>query len=390
MAGCISAGRGAIVTIFEKQKKIARKVTATGNGRCNISNANLTLSRYHGDKDFAGKIFKEFGLRETRDFFSSIGLPFIEEKNGKLYPASLQASSVVRMFEYELKKRGIELLLHRRVERVIPQKNGIKIVTAGREEHIFDHVVLSAGSPANSSVGSSGIGYEIAKDLGHRVIEPFPAILPINISKKIFHRLQGVKWDTSVTVCVNGRVVEKSNGELLFTPFGVSGPSALDVSRSVNEAAVHGIHAEICLDFFPDKKLGEVREMIETAFCDSEKPAVLALCGILKERMPEVMMELAGMGDGPCGGISGKKRDRLANIMKNCVMTPGEPRGFAEAVVAAGGIDTSEVDPETMQSKKLKRLYITGEVLDIDGDSGGYNLQFAWSTGAIAGRSAAV
>lgn len=377
------------VVLYEKEKKAGRKLLVTGNGRCNISNMHADHTRYHGhNPGFVRNVLSAFSVQDTISFFESIGIPFIEEEDGKLFPASLQASIVTKVFEYELARKNVETRAHRRIDKIIPEGGRFRLVTAGMEEDVFDSVIMSCGSCAFPSVGASSAGYELAAGLKHRVFDPFPVILPLNIPAKAVHRMQGVKWDCGLRVILDGRVLAESEDELLFTPYGISGPAALKVSRHVNEKVIAGLSPEISVDFFPGYELPHVQHLVQTVTSDSAKKLSFAMMGILKEHMPGVILELSGFNpDMRCGALSPDEKNRLAQVLKDFRMRPGRPRDFGEAVAAAGGVDVSQINPSTMESKIVRGLYITGELLDIDGDSGGYNLQFAWSTGAIAGRA---
>jgi len=387
MAACFAAAQGTRVTVYEKQKKTGRKLLATGNGRCNITNSLIDPARYHGHNPrFVQNIFSRFGLDDTITFFESIGIPLIEESAGKMFPASLQASSVQQILEYEAVKRGVDIQLHRKIDRIIPGKKGIRLITAGREEHTADAAVLAMGSCASPQLGAAKDVYDIPRALGHTIHEPFPAIVPLNIPLRALHRLEGIKWDCRIEARIGGSAAAKSEGELLFTKYGISGPAALDISRAANDAASSRQQCEICIDLFPGRSEEELRELLQSLFSDGTKTLAFSLRGILKERMPEVLGTIAGIDPyRKTATISkGEIRD-LAAVMKHLTLDTGEPRSFNDAVVAAGGVEVSEINPATMESRIAKGLYITGELLDIDGDTGGFNLQFAWSTGAIAG-----
>jgi predicted Rossmann fold flavoprotein len=389
MAACFAAGEDRSVVVYEKQKKIGRKILVSGNGRCNISNRNISVEKYHGRNPlFVRNVFSRFGPDETMEFFKSIGLPLVEENNGKLFPASLQSSTVVRLLEYELERRGVEIQTHRKIERIAGSESGLQLVTAGHEKEEFDSVILAAGSCAFTPAGGSSDGYELARQAGHTVIEPFPAILPVNIPLKIIHRLQGVKWDCSAAVTVEGKVLVETEGEILFTAYGISGPAGLDISRAVNESLSRKITPFITIDLFPACTGSELEELLESLWTDGSRIVSFSLIGILKNPMPDVLLRMADVDPSlPVRDLSGSNKKKIAGILKNLVLEPGKPRGFNEAVVAAGGVDVNEINPATMESRKMKHLHLTGELLDIDGDSGGYNLQFAWSTGAIAGMA---
>lgn len=377
------------VTLFEKQKKTGRKILVTGNGRCNITNRYISPERYHGhNPGFVNEIFSRFGLSETEKFFRSIGIPFIEESEGKLFPASLQASLIPKVFLYELTRRNVDIRLHRKIEKIIPGKNMFRLITAGKEEEFFDSVILSCGSCAFPSSGGTRSGYELAADLGHTIHEPFPVILPINIPIKTLHTLQGIKWDCRVKVIYKDRTIAESLDELLFTAYGISGPASLKVSRYVNELILSGNVPEISLDFFPSMESEELTGIVEELLRDSGKKTSFALLGILKERMPEAILSLSGIDhEIRCGNLSETEKTKILSLLKDFRIKPGKPRGFEEAVAAAGGVSVEEIDPSTMESRILRNLFITGELLDVDGDSGGFNLQFAWSTGALAGKA---
>lgn len=389
LTAALMASEKCSVVVFEKQKKIGRKILITGNGRCNISNTGIDAARYHGhNPGFVNNIFSKFGLSETEDFFRSIGVPFIEEDDGKLFPASLQASLIPKVFEYELTARGVEIRLHRRIEKIIPQKKGFRVITAGMEEEEFDSVILSCGSCAYPQTGASRGGYELAHSLGHTVYEPFPVITPINVPLKALHRLQGIKWDCGVKVYLGRKVIAESCDELLFTAYGISGPAALKVSRWVNEGVLKNEIPEIAIDFFPQLSKNELRDMVVLLLEDKKKKLGFSLLGILKERVPDVLLSVSGIDpEKKNGSVTEKEIETILSALKSFRIEPGKSRGFDEAVAAAGGVSVDEIDPATMESKLVKGVYITGELLDIDGDSGGFNLQFAWSTGAIAGMS---
>jgi len=389
MAACFAAGGGNEVVIFEKQKKIGRKILVSGNGRCNISNRNLSVDKYHGrNTRFVHNVFGRFGLEETTGFFSSIGLPLVEEKNGKLFPASLQSSTVVRILEYELSRKNVEVRTHRKIDRIGRSGKAFTLVTAGHEEESFDSVILAAGSCACPPAGGSRDGYDLAAQMKHAVHEPFPAILPITIPLKIVHRLQGIKWDCALSVVNKGSMTASSMGELLFTAYGISGPASLDISRAVNEALAGNGEPSILIDLFPDYGDHELEHLLDSLWSDGSKPVSFSLIGIMKTPMPDVILRIAGIDpDRKVGDLASKERKKLLHTLKNLALVPGKPRGFNEAVVAAGGVNVDEINPSTMESRIVPGLYITGELLDIDGDSGGYNLQFAWSTGAIAGMA---
>lgn len=390
IAAHFAASAGSRVTLFERQKAIGRKLLVTGNGRCNISNTGIDESRYHGrNPRFTRAVFSRFGLDETREFFASIGIPFVEEELGRLFPASLQASTVTRVFEHELAALGVDVRLHRKIDRIVPQGDMLRVVTAGREEDRFDAVILAAGSCAYPQVGGSRSGYELAASLGHRVHEPFPAIVPLTIPLKALHRLEGIKRDCALELQSGRKVLARAEGELLFTRYGLSGPAALDLSRAVNERAVSGSRAQIVIDLFPHYSAADLSALLDSLFARGDRELSFCLSGILHHRIPEVLLGIAGIDPrAKAGRLNAAVRKKISSVLKSLRLDFGPPRSFSEAVVAAGGVDVDELSQSSCESKIVRNLYMTGELLDIDGDSGGFNLQFAWSTGALAGMAA--
>jgi len=375
------------VTLFEKQGKLGRKIATTGNGRCNITNQNLNPDKYYSkDPNFIKKVLAEFGLDKTKKFFQKIGLPFLEGEQGKLYPASWQAITVVNLLSYQLKKKRVEVKLNRQIEKIDLDKKRFKLTTTGKETYFFDKVILATGSQAHPPIGGSKKGYELSSSLGHKINPPFPAILPLNIPLKILHRLQGIKWNCLLTVKNKNEIITSFKGELLFTGYGLSGPAALSISRSVNELILKNQVPEIIVDFFPKVSEVDLLKKFNLLWHDKEKKVSFSLLGIINDKIAEILLSIAGFESNlRVKNLTEVEKNRIIKIFKGLSLSPGKPRSFNEAVVAAGGVETSEVNPTNMESKIVKNLYLTGELLDVDGQSGGYNLQFAWSSGALAG-----
>ncbi len=388
MAACFASSHARVI-IFEKQKMPGRKILATGNGRCNISNRNLDASRFYGkNPDFVNNVFGAFGLDKTEPFFSSIGIPFAEGKDGRLFPASFQASAVQKMLSFEAQKRGAEIMLHRRIDTIVPKKKALVLITAGREYHHFDSVILAAGSCAYPQLGGSDAGYALAASLGHTIAPLIPAIVPLNATPKALHRLEGIKWDCTLIARYQHTTIASSTGEVLFTKYGLSGPATLEISTAVNRAIIAGKEVEIFIDFFPALTPDELSAHFQTLFAETSKPLALCLAGIIKERIAEIVLPLAGKDPFAfAGSLRTEEIPGLVKIFKHLRVIPGKPRPFSDAMVASGGVYTDEINPSTMESRIVQGLFITGELLDITGTSGGYNLQFAWSTGAIAGMN---
>lgn len=376
------------VTIFEKENKLGKKILISGNGRCNISNSNISYKNYNGNNTkVINNIFSKFSPEDTRDFFQSIGIPFKEEKNGKLFPSSLQSSTVTKILQYELKSAGVIIKLETSITKITKMTNGFNLKTKDSFEK-FDSVILATGGRSYPKLGGNTLGYKMAKSFNHNIYNQFPAILPLNIPLKSLHKLQGIKWDCAVKVLENNKIINSSKGELLFTAYGISGPATLDISRTVNEKIIQQKNIQISIDLFPELEKSQLKDLLNSLWIDQNKEIGFSLLGILKDKIPDFLLQTVNINSNlKVGQLNDKMKDKILHILKNIELNVGEIRNSDDAVVTAGGIDVNEIDPKTMESKLINGLYITGEVLDIDGISGGYNLQFAWSTGAIAGMS---
>ncbi len=387
IAGITASRNGNRVTIFEKGKVIARKISASGNGQCNITNKNLLLEHYHSNNnDIVNNIIKNFNFDKTIEFFKTIGVNIRIKEDGRCYPFSFQASSVVDALTFEIDRLGVIVLLENEATDIKFNKNSITVVT-NEKSHNFDSVIISTGGCASPKIGGTSSGYKILENLGHSIIPPYPSIVPINIIDKQIHRLEGIKWDCVLSVIINNRIVCSSSGELLFTKYGISGPASLDISRSVNDLVLSGGSPEISIDFFPDICSVELLTLIKNCLIPGKKTKY-SLCGVTKKRIPEIILKYAGIDSEILSeNINIIQLEKICNLLKNLTIKPGCPRTFDDAVAAAGGVDINQINPDNMESKIIKNLFITGEVLNVDGDCGGFNLQFAWSTGGLAGMS---
>ncbi len=384
-----AAREGAEVVVFEKQESLGRKIAASGNGQCNISNLEISYKNYNGDNPrFVQNIFGRFSLESTRSFFLSLGLPWRERQQGRLYPYSLQARTVCDVLLDGVISAGCEIKFHRCVESISYSKNDkFTIITSGKEKYLFDSVILACGGKSFAGLGGSDRGYNLAISLGHSVTELVPAIVPLNIHDKSLRRLEGIKWDVALTAIIDGKKKDFSTGEILFTKYGISGPVTLDISGTVNHALTSNKTAKIHLDLFPDFSHEQLLTFIKSI--SDDRTIIKTLETVLKKRMPDFFLSHLKIAPSrKANSIKESELLQLVDALKGHILVPGEPRPFTEAVVTSGGVPVSEIYPNSCESKIVNGLYIVGELLDIDGDCGGYNLQFAWSSGAVAGRAA--
>ena len=345
------------VLLLERQQRVGRKLLATGNGRCNLTNTGAAPENYHGeDAAFARSALTRFTSADTLAFFSSLGLLTEEEYGGRVYPLSNSANSVLDVLRFALEGAGVEVHTACRVTAVRRERDGFA-VQCESERFFADALIVACGGAAGGKLGGVKDGYEILKSLGHSRTKLYPALAPLVTAPEYPRALKGVRADAAVTLR-RGGVIARSAGEVQFTDTGVSGPAVFDVSRA---ASVCGGGAEIVFDFFRGRETAEL--------------------------LGRMCVKYAGIGGAaPLASLS--DRD-LENVLFACRAFTLEVRGtagFDAAQVTAGGASTAQFDPETLQSRLVPGLFACGEVLDVDGDCGGYNLQWAWASGALAGR----
>ncbi len=367
----IASRLGKSVVVFERQKSCGKKILATGNGRCNITNQNLEPHQYNNQK-FVKNLFDMFSLQNTTEFFSSIGLEFITDKKPfRLYPQSLQASSVVKLLLFEAEKLGIDIKYNTTIESIKQKDNLFVLKTSKRVSYKFDKVVLATGSIAHSL--GLDTGYKIAKNLSHNIIEQCPSLVGL-ISNDIYcASLDGVKIDTKVSMTIDHTLSHTVYGDVLFTSYGLSGLAILELSRFL--PVDKSIDTYITIDLFDDMTTDELSLLFENRVkIIADKPHGELLVGLVHEKF----MELIAPKD---------SFDIMAYKLKNLKFHILDTREFKYAEVCRGGVDTNDINPNTLMSNKVPNLYFCGEVLDIDGNCGGYNLQFAWSSGAVVAQN---
>ncbi len=390
MIAAIAAARGgARVVVLERMERVGRKLLATGNGRCNLANANLDLRRYHGgDPGFVDKVLASFGLERTLDFFASLGIEPVVEEGDKVFPRSGQASSVLDVLRHEMARLGIEAFVSAPVTRLARREGGWKATTGERELHA-DRLILAAGGKAAPNLGSNGSGFTLARSVGHRIVEPFPALTRIRLSAPFLKRLKGVKFNAAASLLDDGTLRRREAGEVLFTDTGVSGPPILQLSRIVGGSTAAGAIA-LSLDLAPDIDPAALEDRLAHRFARPGMNAEFALVGFVNKRLIPVLLSEAGIAPAQPADVVGREgARRLARLLKDWRLPVSGTGSWMEAQVTAGGVDTSEVDPGTMASLMAPGLHLAGEILDVDGDCGGFNLQWAWSSGFLAGAAAA-
>mgnify|MGYP001549567438 CR=1 FL=1 len=390
MAAIVAARQGAYVTLVDRMPKVGKKLLATGAGQCNLCNTKPTQGNYHGmDTSFVLPALEAFGAETTLSFFDALGIEVRELENGRVFPITGQASNVLDVLRYEMSILGIREVTGIKIKEIHPNNSGFVLHSPEGESFKSDKVIVAAGGSSSPNLGSNGGGHKLAKTLGHTVTQLFPSRVPLTLDTWFLKRLKGVKVrDASVESHVDGQLMRKSSGDLLFAEYGISGPPVLDVSRAIGQFERSNHVMEVSIDLFPDETMESMEALIRKRIGHAPfKPLDVFLIGLLHKRLIPVIMKEAGQEDlaRTCGSLDGAEITALVKMLKEWRVKCRGTRSWMNSQVTAGGVDVSEVEATTMESKIVPGLYFVGEVLDIDGDCGGYNLQWAWSSGYVAG-----
>ena len=384
-AALAAAQPGNEVLLFERQARVGRKLLATGNGRCNLTNLNTSVSGYHGDDpDFCHAALSAFCVEKTLQWFRELGLYTIAEESGRVYPYSDQANSVVDVLRFGLQKENIKLLTGFEVTRVRKDAEGF-LVESKDEKYRCDRLIIACGGLAGTKLGGSMSGYQLLRSFGHRVTKLRPALVQVKSSWGGCVSLKGVRTNCHAAIYHDDSLHSESIGELQFTEYGLSGPVMFEISRDVCQKSGKWTCK---LDFLPqifyEELFAELQRRIQR-----DLPAEELLTGILHNRLGRVLIKAAGVsGQMPVSDLADRQIREICDKIKEFEVPLTETLGMDSAQVTAGGIVTADFNPETMESRLVPSLYACGEVLDIDGDCGGYNLQWAWSSGMMAGLHA--
>ncbi len=394
-AGLLAAGRAAErqqkVLLLEKMKQEGRKLRITGKGRCNITNdapIDEFIQHVYPNGRFLKNAFYRFFSDDIIKLLGNQGVECNLERGGRYFPASNEAADVLAALKKWVEKLNVQLLRQHKVDQLIIENNAIRGVKANGKEYKAQKVILATGGKSYPATGSTGEGLDFAKQAGHKIVSTRPALVPLETAQQIPAKMQGLKLKNVLAVLwVNGKKETEEFGELEFMDFGLSGPIILTLSRLVVDALRAGNEVEIYLDLKPalnDKKLDNrlLREFDE----HGKKQLVNVLPHLLPSDMiPFFLNSIKLPADKECHQISAKERKKIRYHLKNLSFKISGHRPFKEAIITAGGVSTKEISSKTMESKLVKGLYFAGEIIDLHADTGGYNLQIAWSTGWLAG-----
>lgn len=384
-----AARKGLKVSVYEKNTKVGRKILATGNGKCNISNQSITLSRYHGEAIHRAKeVLKRFDTSFCKTYFRHLGLEMREGEEGRLYPMSHQASSVVDILLHEARILGVQFFLDHEVLRIEKHASGFRLFFKDQEA-LYEACVIATGSKAMKNLGSSQSGYIFARSFGHSVIEPYPSLVQCLSDMEHLSLASGVKVHAHVELFIANQMAHRSNGDVLFTPYGLSGTTILEISRKASKAFLEGEKVHVLLDLFPDMNKDAFQAMLQKRLsCAKGKSLSLWLEGLIPKKLALFIIaheKLTHLKDASL--MTQKEIKKLVFALKALKVSLLDTKGFESAEVCAGGVDLQEIDPKSLMSLKEKNLYFCGEVLDVDGDCGGFNLHFAWASGYVVGQS---
>ncbi|MBR4910982.1 MAG: aminoacetone oxidase family FAD-binding enzyme [Clostridia bacterium] len=378
---------GISVAILERLNRVGKKLITTGNGRCNITNTDEAISHYHGeDPAFALYALKKYGNGAIKDFFFSLGVPLFADDTGRMYPLSLQASSVVDALRFSASALGVDIFTECEVTDVrFGEKGNVLKTTAG--DFTALNVIFAAGLySGGAKLGCDGKALGLLKSKGFKTVKTTPAIVQVKTENAVTRQLKGIKVNAAAALVIDGNEVRSEVGEVLFCDYGLSGPPVLQIAREIERRNGYKL---IRLDLMPNKSINEVLNLL----FDLKKVLFYRnldeyLSGLLNKRLGQVIVKAAGMGlSQPVSSLDESGIKRIAGIIKNFEFKAISTAGFDNSQVTAGGLDTSAFDPQTLMSKSFKNVYAIGEILDIDGDCGGYNLHFAFSSAFCAADS---
>lgn len=387
MVAIVAARRGRSVSIIEYKERVGKKILATGNGRCNYTNSNMDISCFRSDNiNFVSSVLEDFSYYDTIDFFMNLGI-YPKDINGYIYPNSQQALAVREVLELEALYLGVDIICDIKVEHI--KKNGEHfILKTNHSDYKAKKIVLATGGSASKNLGSDGSGFKLAKELGHKIIKPLPALVQLKTDDSNFKMIAGVRSQAYIELYIDDKLASTEIGELQFTKYGVSGIPVFQISRHASKALDKSQKVSLKIDLLYDLDWKATMDLLEKRIIiNPYKNIEEIFYGLFNNKLILYILKRTGI----FSKLEAKKISKvqlisLVNMIKNFEVDIVETNPFDSAQATCGGIDTTQVSKRTMESKLIPGLYFSGEILDVDGICGGYNLQWAWSSGFLAGN----
>ena len=388
MAALTAARAGANVTIYEHNNGVGKKILASGNGRCNIINTTVSPEDYAGlDPSFVEYALQQLPFEAFETFCHSIGLLLECKSDGRCYPLSNEAKAVLIAFKSAVTDAGVKILTEKKVTALTKEKKGF-VVHCENEKSVYDKVLIATGSQAAPQLGATDDGYRFASEFGHEIIPQYPSLVQLHLNSKIHHKMAGVKTFAEVTLTIDNKPLTKVQGDILFASYGISGLAILDISQRASHALMQHQRVAIGINLLPHFDTQTLRVMLEKLFsCVPNRSLETVLSTLIPGKtIVHLCEEVAVNPSKAVSLLSDKELQKLIYLIQNWKFEVNGTHGFKHAEVSGGGVATVQINDKTMESKLVKGLYFAGEVLDIVGRRGGYNFNFAWASGIIAGR----
>lgn len=388
MAALFAARAGANVTIYEHNNSVGKKILASGNGRCNIINTTASYEDYAGaDPQFVAYALKQLNFHYFEKFCHSIGLLLDIKDDGRCYPLSNEAKSVLIALKSAVSEAGVKIIIESKVTAITKTDSQFSVQT-DQGKQSYNKVLIATGSEAAPQLGSTADGYTFARSFGHEIIPTYPSLVQLHLNSKNHHKMAGVKTTAEVTLFIDNKRYMKVTGDILFAAYGISGLAILDISQRASHALLHKQRVSISLNLLPRYDREELVNVIEKLFATVAKHDVhTALCGLLPAKIITYLLEDAAVPQNTTvSSLNSKEIKKIAHMIGEWKFEVTDTHGFKHAEVSGGGVSTAQINNKTMESKLVEGLYFAGEVLDIVGKRGGYNFNFAWASGMIAGK----
>ncbi len=384
MAAITAAERGVKTLLIEGEERLGKKIKQSGNGRCNFTNLGISLERYHGsDPGFSNFALSHFKNTDTIDFFRKLGV-LTRTENERVYPLSNSSGSILDALRYALDERGVEVVAPERIKSAEKDGKNFMLKGASGESYMSEYLIVATGGLAGLKSGAES-SYELLENFGHKRTKLYPSICKIAIDSRLPRALKGVKAEVALKLLCGEKILSQKEGELLFWESGISGPVSFDISRAVSEFGLSNL--TVSIDFFSDFSHTELLEFFKEriAYMPNLETGEL-FTGSLQNRLGRMLIKEQGINALKLSDISDKELKEIIAFAKDYRAEVLRLDSLSNAQVTAGGAETDAFNPETMESRLIKNLFACGEVLDIDGDCGGFNLQWAWSSGRLAGK----